>query len=240
MKLVLHHFELPLQHEFRISRESISVQPTLIAELEHDGMKGYGEATTNSYYGMTLESMVRSLAAVRGLIEAHPPDDPPGLWQKLVSRLDRQRFALCAVDQAAWDLYGKLRATPLYRLWGLADLPRPASNYTIGIDSIDVMVAKLLEKPDWPIYKVKLGTDRDQQIVRELRRHLQVADAEHAEPPAEILAAIAARRPVVRTDGKVDATAGAQKLVGDLRAGGARADHQHRAVGQLAGVAVGV
>jgi L-alanine-DL-glutamate epimerase-like enolase superfamily enzyme len=33
------------------------------------------------------------------------------------------------------------------------------------------MVAKLNEFPGWPIYKIKLGTDRDLEIVRELRKH---------------------------------------------------------------------
>jgi L-Ala-D/L-Glu epimerase / N-acetyl-D-glutamate racemase len=34
-----------------------------------------------------------------------------------------------------------------------------------------VMVAKLNEFPGWPIYKIKLGTDRDLEIVRALRQH---------------------------------------------------------------------
>ena len=33
------------------------------------------------------------------------------------------------------------------------------------------MVAKMAEFPGWPIYKIKLGTDRDLEIVRELRKH---------------------------------------------------------------------
>jgi L-alanine-DL-glutamate epimerase-like enolase superfamily enzyme len=33
------------------------------------------------------------------------------------------------------------------------------------------MVAKLAEMPGWPVYKIKLGTPRDQEIIRELRRH---------------------------------------------------------------------
>ncbi len=33
------------------------------------------------------------------------------------------------------------------------------------------MVAKLREVPDWPLYKIKLGTADDVAIVRELRRH---------------------------------------------------------------------
>jgi L-alanine-DL-glutamate epimerase-like enolase superfamily enzyme len=35
------------------------------------------------------------------------------------------------------------------------------------------MVAKMNEFPGWPIYKIKLGTDRDLEIVRELRKHTQ-------------------------------------------------------------------
>ena len=33
------------------------------------------------------------------------------------------------------------------------------------------MVAKLQEFPGWPIYKIKLGTPHDVQIVRQLREH---------------------------------------------------------------------
>ncbi len=33
------------------------------------------------------------------------------------------------------------------------------------------MVAKLNEVPDWPVYKIKLGTADDIQIIRELRGH---------------------------------------------------------------------
>jgi L-alanine-DL-glutamate epimerase-like enolase superfamily enzyme len=35
------------------------------------------------------------------------------------------------------------------------------------------MVAKMNEFPGWPIYKIKLGTDHDLEIVRELRKHTQ-------------------------------------------------------------------
>ncbi len=93
MKLVLHHFELPLRHEFRISRESISVQPTLIVELQADGYRGFGEATTNAYYGMTFVSMQQALSRVRGTIESYPADDPEGLWQTLAEPLRDNPFA---------------------------------------------------------------------------------------------------------------------------------------------------
>ena len=57
MKLILHEFDLPLRHVFTISRGSIEVQKTLIVELQQDGISGDGEATTNDYYGFTLENI---------------------------------------------------------------------------------------------------------------------------------------------------------------------------------------
>jgi L-Ala-D/L-Glu epimerase len=85
--------------------------------------------------------------------------------------LGHNRFALCALDQAAHDLWGKKLGQPVYRLWGLDLRQIPVSDYTIGIDTIPVMVSKMQEFDGWPIYKIKLGTSDDLTIVRELRRH---------------------------------------------------------------------
>ncbi len=171
MRLLLHHFDLPLKHVFRISREATSVQPTLVVELQAEGESGFGEATTNSYYGFTYENMAAALEAVRDEIETTTIDDPARFWDVMSERLGDNPFALCALDQAAHDLWGKLRGQPVYRLWGLRADNMPLTNYTIGIDDIDVMVAKMAEFPDWPIYKIKLGTQHDLEIVRELRKH---------------------------------------------------------------------
>jgi L-alanine-DL-glutamate epimerase-like enolase superfamily enzyme len=171
MKLKLHAFDLPLRHTFTISRESLDVQPTLIVELEHAGQRGFGEATANRYYGFTVERMASDLNALRAPIEAAAADDPVSLWTKLQPALAANPFAHCALDQAAYDLWGKLQGQSVWRLWGLSTERVPASNYTIGIDRTDVMVAKLAEFPDWPIYKIKLGTEHDLEIVGELRKH---------------------------------------------------------------------
>jgi hypothetical protein len=47
IKLSTHSFDLPLRHVFSISRESTSVQPTLIVELNDGTHSGFGEATAN-------------------------------------------------------------------------------------------------------------------------------------------------------------------------------------------------
>ena len=175
MKLTLHAYDLPLAHVFTISRESITSQPTLVVELESDGIRGYGEATSNKYYGFTIERMARDLDLVRPRLEAASPLDPESLWSALHPVLADDPFAQCALDQAAWDLCGKIRRMQTYELWGLTADSVPASNYTIGIDDIDVMVAKMQEFDGWPIYKIKLGTERDLEIVRSLRKHTTAA-----------------------------------------------------------------
>jgi L-alanine-DL-glutamate epimerase-like enolase superfamily enzyme len=171
MKLVLHSFELPLRHTFTISRESIDTQPTMIVELQDGCASGFGEATSNRYYGFSIESMTARLESLRSVIESATWERPEELWSQLQPHLADDPFSLCALDQAAHDLWGKRLGKPVYELWGLTTEKIPASNYTIGIDTVPKMLEKLQEFPDWPIYKIKLGTDRDLEIVRALREH---------------------------------------------------------------------
>jgi L-Ala-D/L-Glu epimerase len=169
MQLKLHSFVLPLTHTFTISRESITSQPTLVVELIQDGVSGYGEATSNKYYGFTIERMARDLAALKPHLEATQLGDPAELWSQVAPMLADDPFALCALDQAAHDLWGKLQGQPVWKLWGLSIEKTPLSNYTIGIDTISSMLAKMAEYGDWLIFKIKLGTDHDLDIISELR-----------------------------------------------------------------------
>ncbi|TWT94695.1 dipeptide epimerase [Stieleria varia] len=170
MKLHLHRLELPLEFEFTIARGSISTQPSLVVELEQQGHRGYGESTANPYYGHTLDSMSQSLQSCRETIESYEFGRPAELWQILQKPLADDSFALSALDLAAYDLFGKLTSRRTYELLDLSWESVPESSYTIGIDTIDKMVAKLKARPNWRIYKVKLGTDRDVEIVRSLRQ----------------------------------------------------------------------
>ena len=140
-------------------------------ELVDGTFHGYGESTTNNYYGYTIKNMATALENVRPQLESQALSDPVQLWQETSNVLGKNPFAQCALDQAAHDLWGKKLGQPVYQLWGLNIDNIPLSDYTIGIDKIDVMVAKMKEFPDWPIYKIKLGTPYDLEIIRELRKH---------------------------------------------------------------------
>jgi len=164
------HFDLNTRHPFTIARGTTAVQRTLVAELEEDGVRGYGESNAIAFYGATREGMTATLESVRGRLESRRLADPAALWEELDPRLSGNRFAQSALDQAAWDLWGKLRGAPVWKLWDLTIDRCPPTDYTLGIDAIEQMLARLREMPGFPVYKIKLGTPRDLEVIRVLRQ----------------------------------------------------------------------
>ena len=170
MKLILKEYTLKLKHTFTISRESIDVQPSLIVELQSEDFSGFGEATSNPYYNITVPMMIQDLDNIRNIIEKTDNESPEVFWSKIYPYLKENMFALCALDLAYNDLYARKKGKKLYELWNYSVEKNPMTDYTIGIASIEKMVAKMQELP-WPIYKIKLGTKEDIAIVTELRKH---------------------------------------------------------------------
>lgn len=168
MKLHLYTFDLALSSPFRIAHGVRTVQPTLIVGLEADGYLGLGEATATSYYGKKVEDMRQVLEQLQTKIEAETIDSPEQFWDRMYPHLKAHPFELCALDVAAHDLYARKQGKPLYQSWNLDPSKAPLTNYTIGIGPIEEMVEKIKERP-WPVYKVKLGTDHDLEIIQALR-----------------------------------------------------------------------
>jgi len=170
MKVILRTFNLKLKHTFTISRQSYDIQPTLVVELQSDGYSGFGEATSNPYYNITVDSMQNNLEKIIPIIEKTTNETPEEFWKIAYQLLENDMFALCALDIAYNDLYARKKEKKLYELWNYSTNNNPKTDYTIGIDSIEKMVSKMQELP-WPIYKIKLGTKEDIKIVTELRKH---------------------------------------------------------------------
>jgi len=170
MELILRTYNLKLKHTFRISRKTIDFQPSLIVELQEDGISGFGEATSNPYYNISIENIQNDIEKVREIIEIASNETPEEFWSKISPFFQDNPFALCALDNAFHDLYARKKGKKLSELWNYEVSNNPLTNYTIGIDRIENMVRKLKEFP-WPIYKIKLGTPEDIAIVTELRKY---------------------------------------------------------------------
>lgn len=173
MRLRFHTFELFQTDPWTVSRESFDSTGCLIVELQHEGLAGLGEASAfmTERYDSSIDRMIAALRAVEPVLRDHDFDTPGALWERLAPQLSASPFAQCALDVAAHDLWGKLHGAPVHRLWGLDPADAPPTDFSIGLDTPEEMLRKMSSLPDWPIYKIKLGTPDDVALVRHLRAH---------------------------------------------------------------------
>jgi L-Ala-D/L-Glu epimerase len=173
MQLLTHRLNLTLTHPFTISRGTMTEQSSLIVELRGEDISGWGEVTQNRYYNRTIDSLQESVNKAAPLLSTIERESPEEVWPVLCKTLSGDLFAVSAIDMAAHDWHARKRGLQTWQMWGLKWQNIPQSSFTIAIDSIEAMLKKLREQPDWPIYKIKLGTANDIEIVRQLRAATQ-------------------------------------------------------------------
>lgn len=116
---------------------------------------------------------MEQLEKQRKLIEKFALIDPERFWHFLHHLFPNDPFLVCALDMAGWDLFGQMKKQPLHEMWQTHwdnSTSTPICDYTLGIDPIEKMVEKMNAHP-WPIYKVKVGTDYDIEMITALRQH---------------------------------------------------------------------
>ncbi|MCA6445752.1 MAG: dipeptide epimerase, partial [Chitinophagaceae bacterium] len=139
---------LPFEYPFTISNGRTKThQPALIVQLGLGPFIGYGEAPAIAYYNISVEQMIADLEGKKKMVEKFALTEPERYWHYLHHLFPQNPFLVCALDMACWDLFGQMKSKPLYQLWNTEwrdDLP--LCDYTIGIDDIDVMLAKMKAK----------------------------------------------------------------------------------------------
>ncbi|HJP55759.1 MAG TPA: dipeptide epimerase [Gemmatimonadales bacterium] len=160
---------LATRHPFIIARGGSSQYRTVMVTLrDADGLEGWGEAAPSRFYGETAESVVAALAVYGQAMPESPfeLEDAERVWETTMRGNPSARAALSA---AMHDLAAKRLGVPLYRMWGLDPARAPRSTFTIGLDTPERVRAKVAEASEYPILKIKLGTDRDIDILRTIR-----------------------------------------------------------------------
>jgi len=175
LKLNFKKIELPFEYPFTISGGRTKThQPSLIVMLQLGNLVGFGEAPAITYYNITVEEMIADLESKKSMIEKFAFTTPERYWHYLHHLIPNNPFLVCALDMAAWDLFGKMRNLPLFKLWETQWENIPVCDYTLGIDSIEKMIEKMQRKP-WPVYKIKVGTESDIETIETLRKHTNAA-----------------------------------------------------------------
>ena len=199
MKLSHQTIELKPTHPFVIARGGYAHHRNVIVRLtDDDGVEGFGEAAPNRYYGESVATVIAALGQFKPIIERADPMALEATEAHLSRVLRGNASAKSAVSSALHDLVGKRLQLPVYRLWGLDASIVPQSSFTIAIADSNALEQRVAEAREYPILKIKLGTDRDMEIVRIVRnaapeKRLRVDanaawTAKHAVRMAEFLA----------------------------------------------------
>ncbi len=167
-KLELEKLELVPSHPFTIARGTKETVPNVLVKLTAEGVTGLGEAGPNSRYDEDADSVIEFLNQLS--TSFFDEVDSTDVLREKLQQLDRPvQSAKTAVEMAWLDWWGKSQEKPLWKLWDAPSQTTPPTSFTIGLDDIDVMQQKVEGAKGYPILKVKLGTDRDKEIIKGIR-----------------------------------------------------------------------
>ncbi|MFD8232342.1 dipeptide epimerase [Streptomyces sp. NPDC059696] len=173
MKATLRTVRLELTEPLRISRSTMTARDALWLTVEHDGVRGHGEAVTSVYYGLDADTLGRLLTDVGTDLSRFP--DPENALAALRSGewagAGTPPAVTAAVEAALLDLVGKRAGSPVHRLLGTRTPPVAATARTIGITSLThaAAQARCLAESGFEVIKIKAGTpdpEHDVECVR--------------------------------------------------------------------------
>lgn len=169
MHLSCEQVELELRHTWTISRNSSDVKPNIIVKLEKDGIVGYGEAAPNVRYNETPESTTALMDKAVPLFAEADPWNFVELGYAIRDLEQGQTAGKAALDTALLDWVTKAMGLPLYKYLGLNKSNTPLTSFSIGIDTPEVVKQKVIEAEPYPVLKIKVGLDNDEEIMRTVR-----------------------------------------------------------------------
>ncbi len=155
---------LILRNPFRLSYGVSDTRDAYWIRLKDD--EGWGEGTIPPYYHINAKELTQFWAEAAK--NKRPlPDDPaeiPG-WIGPGGPAP----ARCALELALFDRIGRLRGVPLYQLLGFPEPSPQPTSFTIALDTPEAMAQMALQSLDYPVIKVKLGSEDDNARLAAIR-----------------------------------------------------------------------
>lgn len=167
IKLNWKSFTLRLRHVFRISRGARDNCPLVLTALSFGGYTGYGEASMPPLYGESEQS-ARSFLESVDLSGFETPLETSSILQYVDDLAPGNPAVKASLDIALHDLIGKMLGIPLYQYFGLPARRLPTA-MTISLDEPEEMARKAEGYTDFSFLKIKLGTERDREIILAIR-----------------------------------------------------------------------
>lgn len=155
---------LKLRNPFRLSYGVTDTRQAFWIRLRED--EGWGEGTIAPYYGITPEALAATWQQAAEKDRGFPDEvEQIAAWVGG----DGPATARTALELALYDRIGRRSGLPLYRLLDLPE-PRPMpTSFTIAIDTPEAMAQMAAQIQDYPIIKVKLGSEDDEARLAAIR-----------------------------------------------------------------------
>jgi L-alanine-DL-glutamate epimerase-like enolase superfamily enzyme len=167
----------PIRGGFTISRGSKQEAVVLVATIHNGAHRARGECVPYVRYGESVDGVVQA-------IEACGPAIAQGLDRAGLQGLLPAGAARNALDCALWDLEAKISGRSAAELAGLAPLHAVETAFTISLASPEEMAARARDAASYPLLKLKLGGDGDEERFAAVRQAVPnarlIADANEA------------------------------------------------------------
>lgn len=161
--------QLELKNIWTTSRNSSQYKDNVFVRIEKDGIVGYGEAAPNIRYGEDAKTTEKKILHTAKALSQQDLFKYTQVRQLLDEQISAQNCAKAALDIALMDWVAKSLNVPLYKMLGLDADKTPRTSYSIGIDEIDVIKQKTKQAENYPILKIKVGTQNDREIIDAIR-----------------------------------------------------------------------
>lgn len=161
-------YRLELKHRFTIARTSDDYVDVVLVYFTQDGVTGIGEAVPSGRYDEDVLEIVRHIKSVS--FDDMPLNVSLDDWlDTALPRANGMRSLEAAFDLALHDLHGRLKGIATTDHFGADPTKACRTSFTIGIDEKDKIREKVLEAEEYPLLKVKLGSDHDEEIINTIR-----------------------------------------------------------------------
>lgn len=155
--------ELQLRDPFGVSRGTRRSVRNLFIRVG----EGWGEGAPVYYEGQSAEAMLDLAQDMLSTLDLALPIHE--IVDEILTRHPGESALAQAVDIALHDAWGKREGQPLWRLWNLDWANAPLSTFTIGLDSLETMLAKVDQAQSYPLLKIKAGGEDDLAMLRAIR-----------------------------------------------------------------------
>jgi L-alanine-DL-glutamate epimerase-like enolase superfamily enzyme len=161
--------KLNLRHTWTTVMSSSQFRETLYLRFEQDGITGRGEGAGIVRYGETAQKGLDLLHANGGWIAERDPWQYVRVMQDVFEKIEGNFAFKAAVDIALLDWVSQRAGVPLWKFFGLDRADAAKTTFSIGIDKAEVIRQKVKEAEPYPVLKIKVGLDNDEEVIAAVR-----------------------------------------------------------------------